>query len=286
MTPSGGREQPVVVLERVTRTFPGRSGGQGGVAAVDSVGLSVGPRESIALVGRSGAGKTTLARLIVGLEPPDAGSVRVLGRDLADLRGRHRRAVLSRIGMVSQDPYAALSPSMSVLEIVLEPLRIAGIPRPAALERAIAALADVGLDDERFWQQTSDELSGGERQRVGLARAIAPRPALLLADEPTSMLDATRQQEFLDLLRRIRAARSMALLYITHDLALAAAVCDRLAVIEAGRIVEDGPTVALLAGPAAPATQALVAAARARSAMLATASAGAGVSARLFLVSG
>ncbi len=276
MAQTAGPDRPVVVLAGVSRVFPGRNGRQAGIVAVDAVELSIGAGESIALAGRSGAGKTTLARLIVGLERPDRGSVRVLDRDLAALRGGRRRAVLSQIGMVSQDPYAALSPSMPVLEIVLEPLRIAGIPGPAARERAAAALADVGLGDTGFWQRTTDELSGGERQRVGLARAIAPQPALLLADEPTSMLDATRQREFLDLLRGVRAARSMALLFITHDLALAAAACDRLAVIDAGRIVEDGPTTVLMTRPAAEATQALVAAARARSALLTTATAGGG----------
>jgi ABC-type glutathione transport system ATPase component len=230
--------------------------------------LCVAAGESVALVGRSGSGKTTICRLAVGLERPDTGLVRVLGADLAALRGDRRTAVLTRIGVISQDPYAALSPSARVLDIVAEPLLIARVPKAEAWMRAEAALADVGLRGRAFHARTSDELSGGERQRVGLARAIAPEPALLIADEPTSMLDAPRQQELLGTLAAVRAVRRMALLFITHDLALAAEACGRIVVLDLGRVVEDGPAARVLGSPMAEVTRALVVAARARSALM------------------
>lgn len=252
---------PLLELQRVTRWF-------GATRAVDAVSLRLGTAETVALVGASGSGKTTVARLIVGLETPDAGTVRLLGVDVAAARGPRRRAILGRVGMIAQDPYAALSPSASVLDVVAEPLRIAGVGACEAGHRAARALADVGLGEPRSHAHTADELSGGERQRVGLARAIVHEPALLIADEATSMLDAPRQQEFVRLLPRVRSGRSLALLFITHDLALAAQACERVVVMDAGRIVEDGPAETVLAEPRAASTRALVDAARARQAVM------------------
>jgi peptide/nickel transport system ATP-binding protein len=148
--------------------------------------------------------------------------------------------------------------------MVAEPLRISGVVADEARACAAIALADVGLAHPDFQARIADELSGGERQRVGLARAIVSRPALLIADEPTSMLDATRQRELLELLAGVRAAHPMALLFITHDLGLAAAACERIVVLDAGRVVEAGRADVVLTAPRAPATRALVEAARAR----------------------
>ena len=177
--------------------------------------------------------------------------------------------MLTRVGLIAQDPYAALSPSARVLDIVAEPLIIARVAGPEARRRAALALDEVGLGDAGLHARIADELSGGERQRVGLARAIVPEPCLLIADEPTSMLDAPRQQGLLDLLTDVRAARHMALLFITHDLALAAAACERIVVMDAGRVVEDGPAAQVLGSPNAPQTRALVAAAQVRAAAMA-----------------
>jgi peptide/nickel transport system ATP-binding protein len=254
-------EQPLLELVGVGRRF-------GTLTAVDGADLRVDRDESVALVGRSGSGKTTLARLIVGLERPDAGSVRLLGEDVASLRGERRRSILTRVGLIGQDPYASLSPSASVLDIVAEPLLIGRVPAREARRRAEAALAEVGLADPGFRSRIADELSGGERQRVGLARAIVPEPVLLIADEPTSMLDAPRQEGLLRLLAEVRSAHRTALLFITHDLALAATACERVVVMDAGRIVEDGRPQAVLASPRAEATRALVAAARARATVM------------------
>lgn len=253
---------PILGMEGVSKRF-------GAVRAVDALDLRIGVHESVALVGRSGSGKTTVARLIVGLEHPDAGVIRLLGEDLATLRQDRRRAVLTRVGLISQDPYAALSPSARIADIVAEPLLIARVRAREARGRAAAALAEVGLGDQRYGVRTTDQLSGGERQRVGLARAIAPEPVLLIADEPTSMLDTTRQRELLELLAAVRATRPMALLFITHDLALAAETCERIAVMDAGRVVEHGRTSDVLRSPRTPASLALVGAGRIRSAAMA-----------------
>lgn len=251
---------PVLELARVTR-------GYGATRAVDAVDLRVGAAESVALVGRSGSGKTTIARLVVGLEPPDSGVVRLRGVDLVSTRRTARRSLLARVGLIAQDPYASLSPSMRIIDIVAEPLRIAGVGATEARERATRALIAVDLGDPSLHGRTADELSGGECQRVGLARAVVTEPDLVVADEPTSMLDAPRQREFLAILGAIRARRPLALLLVTHDLALAMGTCDRVVTLEAGRVVEDGPTDAVLAMPQAPATRALLGAARARQAV-------------------
>lgn len=256
--------EPLVVLADVRRTFqPGWSRARP-VDAVDGVDLQIAAGEAVALVGPSGAGKTTLARMIVGLEPPDGGHVRLFGVDLQALCGQRRREILGRIGIIFQDPYAALSPNARVLDIVLEPLLVHGFRVGAARNRAIEVLEEVGLGDERFRHRYPGELSGGERQRIALARAIALRPDLLVADEPTSMLDASRQTEFLALIRGLRAGHQMSLVYITHDLALAAAACDRIVVLDAGRVIESGPTADVVSRPRESVTRALVAAVRAR----------------------
>ncbi len=283
MTASDGREamaaaasrgwpsEPAVVMAGVRRAFPGRGPARREIAAVDGVDLVIRPGEAVGLVGPSGAGKSTLARMILGLEPPDSGRVRLFGVDLGAVSGSDRRAVLRRVGVVFQDPYAALSPSLTVLDIVLEPLLVHRSPMTSARTRAIEALEAVGLADPRFRRRLPDQLSGGERQRAGLARAIALRPELLIADEPTSMLDASRQLEFVELVRDLRSRYGLTLLFVTHDLALAAAACDRLVVLDAGRVVEDGPVTGIVAEPRAAVTKSLVAAVRARTSSLASA---------------
>jgi ABC-type glutathione transport system ATPase component len=253
---------PILELAGVSRRY-------GSVLALDHVDLRVEVHESVALVGRSGSGKTTISRLIVGLEPPDTGVVRLLGEDVTALRGERRRAVLGRVGLIGQDPYAALSPSARVLDIVSEPLRIGRTQGGEARRRAAAALAEVGLEGAVFHARTADELSGGERQRVALARAIVTDPWLLIADEATSMLDAPRQQVLLGLLTEVRSTRPTALLFITHDLALAAAACRRVVVLDAGRVAEDGPTPEVLTSARSEAARALVDAAHVRAAMMA-----------------
>ena len=217
-------------------------------AAVRDVSLSLRAGESLGLVGASGSGKSSVARLAAGLLAPDAGRVRRAGG----------------VQMVFQDALGSLNPRMTAGEIVAEPIAHLRLAAPGAETRAEAArlLAAVGLPGDAA-ERRPLAFSGGQRQRIALARALAARPALLIADEPTSALDVTTQARVLALLARLQAERGFALLFVTHDLAVARAVCHRLAVMEAGRIVEEGPAAAILDAPQSAAARRLVAAARA-----------------------
>ncbi len=244
-----------LVLDGVTRTFPsGRH--RGTVVAVDNVDLAVGPGEVVGLVGASGAGKSTVARLAAGLVTPDRGRILLGGTALPDL---DRRSRARRLHLVFQDPWTALAPHHRVGWIVGEPLAIHGIGDRD--RRVRDALEEVGLEPaERVVDRLPRTLSGGERQRVALARALVLRPDLVVADEPTQMLDASRRAGLVDLLGRLRDRHGTAFLYITHDLALAQAFCDRIAVMEDGRIVEDQPTAHFMASPDSEPARRLVAA--------------------------
>ena len=233
--------------------------------AVDGVSLSVERGRALALVGASGSGKTTTALALLSLLPPGAqvvrGAVRFEGRDLVHLDEAARSTLRgSRMAMVFQDAGGALHPMLSVGEQVGEPLRIhRGAGRREARAEAVRLLTRVGIGDaagcaDRFPHQ----LSGGMRQRALLAMAIACEPALLVADEPTGALDVTVQASILDLLDELRAERGMAVLHVTHDLALAAERSDEVAVMYAGQLVERGPVAALFSRPAHPYTAALL----------------------------
>lgn len=246
---------PALALEGMTCTFRGGRGTDP-VVAVDDVDLVVGAGEVVGLVGASGAGKSTLARLAAGLLAPDRGRVVLGGVPASDL---DRRARSRRLHLVFQDPWTALAPHHRVGRVVAEPLAIHGLGDRD--QRVRAALAEVGLDPaERFVDRFPRTLSGGERQRVALARALVVRPDLVVADEPTQMLDASRRAGLVDLLGRLRDRHGTAFLYVTHDLALAQGFCDRIAVMDAGRIVEDRPSADLLAAPTSDAARRLVAA--------------------------
>jgi len=245
-------DPPVLELEGVSKTF--RSGRRS-VAAAEAVSLRIAVGEAVGLVGRSGAGKSTLARLVCGLLSPEAGHVHVEGKDPASRRGRTQ--------LVFQDPYEALPPALRVVDVVAEPLLIAGACSPRERrERAREALDEVALDPERFAERFPHELSGGERQRVALARAIVARPALVVADEPAAMLDATLAAELVELVAALRSRYGMAWLLITHELGLAARVCDRLVVLADGKVVDEGPTARVLSAPDGPEARVLVAAAQ------------------------
>jgi peptide/nickel transport system ATP-binding protein len=239
----------------LTVTYRGRSGR---VAALTDVDLTVGPGEVVGLVGGSGAGKSTVARAIAGLVRPDRGSIRVAGAEVVGAG----RAALNRIRrslhLVFQDPYTSLPPTMRVADVIAEPLVVhrSGDRRDRVAEAATA----VGLD-RRHLGRFPHELSGGERQRVAFARALVCDPPLILADEPTQMLDASLRRDLVDLIGRLAVERGVAVLHITHDLALAQYGCARLVVMSRGRVVESGPTADVLAAPRADHTAALVTAA-------------------------
>lgn len=243
---------PLLELQDVTRRY---RRGRRAVVGVEGVSLTVGAGERVGLVGASGAGKSTLAALVVGLLEPDGGRV------LVDGHVRSGGRLDGRFHLVAQDPYASLAPHATVAWSVAEPLRVRGEPhRP---ERLAAALEEVGLTPvERYLDRHPHELSGGERQRVALARAVVGRPALVVADEPTQMVDVLARADLLALLRRLAEDHGMAWLYVTHDLAVARSFCQRLVVLDAGRVVEQGPTEEVLGAPSSPPTRSLVDAAR------------------------
>jgi len=224
--------------------------------AVDGVSLELRSGETVALVGESGSGKTTIARAILGLVRPDEGRVRLAGTDVSTTP----QPSGGRVQFVFQDPQSALDPRFAAWQTVTEPLRIAGERNaPALRERAAILLAQVGLD-ATYLDRLTHELSGGQRQRLGIARALAASPDLVIADEAVSALDATTKLQVLELFQSLQAERQLPLLFITHDFAVVSRIAHRVAVMRFGRLLELGPTAQLLAAPAHPYTRALIAA--------------------------
>jgi oligopeptide/dipeptide ABC transporter ATP-binding protein len=251
---------PVIEVRDLAVTYGGRSGlrSAGPAArAVDGVNLRVGRGEVVALVGESGCGKSTLARAILGLVPPSSGEVLFDGSPVAR-SGRALRAFRRKAQLVLQDPTGALNPRRSVYESVAEGLRVHSV-RGDEERLVAAALARCGLrPPERFFLRYPHELSGGQRQRVVIAGALVLDPAVLIADEPVSSLDASVRGEILALLLDLVRDLELSVLVITHDLGLAWNVADRVAVMYLGRIVEEGPTEEILARPRHPYTRALL----------------------------
>jgi oligopeptide/dipeptide ABC transporter ATP-binding protein len=227
------------------------------VRALDGVDLEWRQNEVLAVVGESGCGKTTLARTLLGLEQPSGGELRLDGTPF-DHGGM--REMRHKLQIVFEDPYQSLDPRMRVSDLVQEPLRMQGVPRNERVLRAAAAIEDAGLAPaERFWDRYPHELSGGQRQRVAIASALAPDPAGLVCDEPVSALDVSVRAQVLHLLLGLHRSRGLALLLITHDIGLAWALCDRVAVMHLGRIVELGTAADVLERPQHPYTRALIA---------------------------
>ena len=250
----------VIQARRVEKVYaaPGLFGGRT-TRALDHVDIDLRRGETLGLVGESGCGKSTLARAITRLMPIDSGEIMLSGHDIAPLKRWQLRPYRRRIQMVFQDPYASLDPRQRIVDVVAEGPIIHGTPPARARDEARALLALVGLDPSaagRF----PHEFSGGQRQRIGIARALALRPEILVADEPVSALDVSVQAQVLALLADIKARLSLSMLFVTHDLRVAFQVCDRIAVMRHGQVVEVAPTAEIFAAPKHAYTKALFAA--------------------------
>ena len=231
------------------------------VVAVDGVDLEVARGESLGVIGGSGAGKSTLVRLLTALERPDDGVVRFDGVEISRLSRSAVRPLRRRFQPVFQNPLSSLDPRMRVAASVAEPLDALGIGDAASRRRRVAELLDlVGLPAE-LGRRTPAALSGGERQRAAIARALAPGPELLVLDEPVSSIDATAALRVIDLLQGLRASTGLALVLVSHDVDVVRELCGRLVVMQAGRVVESGPTDRVLSEPGHAATRRMVEAA-------------------------
>ena len=250
--------QPVLSLHDVTIEYPKR-GRVPAFRAVDSANLEIYPGEVLGLVGESGSGKTTIGRAVVGLLPIHSGAMSVAGKNMVGLRGAELMALRRQIGIVFQDPGSSLNPRWPIGESIGEPLELAGVDKNGVKNRVTELLDLVELPTS-YRNRYPHELSGGQRQRVGVARALALSPKLLVADEPTSALDVSVQARVLELLQEIQREQQFATLFISHDLAVIDLLADRIAVMQLGKIVEQGSKEQILRNPQQEYTKRLIAA--------------------------
>ena len=256
----------ILEVEALKKYFPvGRPGlfarSNEHVHAVDGVDLRLQRGEVVAVVGESGCGKSTLALTLMGLEEATAGRIIFESNEITHASERVRKQFRQRIQMIFQDPYESLNPTQTIGEIVGEPLVVHGLSRDKQEReaRVVKALEDAGLKPaESYLQRFPHQLSGGQRQRVVIASALVLEPHLLIADEPVSMLDVSIRAEILNLLADLRQSRQISIILITHDLGTVGYFADRIAVMYLGRIVEIGPTQAVLTDPLHPYTKALL----------------------------
>lgn len=244
------RTDPLLSVGNLVQTFIIRNPATGvrRIQAVSGVSLHLDKGETLALVGESGCGKSTLARTILQEPPPESGSVVFRGRELTTLRNLELQRARIGIQAVFQDPHGSLDPHWRVRDLVAEPMRVNDMyPKAECYARADELLDAVGLNPLIFGSRRPREMSGGQSQRVGIARALAVNPALLICDEPVSSLDVSVQAQILNLFERLRNEMGLSYLFITHDLAVAKHVSDRIAVMYLGKIVEIGPAKAIYA---------------------------------------
>ena len=245
---------PIVTLTNVSKAYPSRNPGSEPIIAVDDVSLSIEKGDVFGIIGYSGAGKSTLVRLINALEPATAGTITVDGVDITALRERELRRVRGGIGMIFQQ--FNLFASKSVRANVAYPLKLAGWSKADIDRRVTELLSFVGLADKA--RAYPEQLSGGQKQRVGIARALATGPAILLADEATSALDPQTTHEVLDLLKRVNEEQGVTIVVITHEMDVIQTIATKVAVMEAGRVIEQGDVFDVFSAPQNPASQRFV----------------------------
>ena len=247
----------LLALQAVSKSFGARRHRR---LVVDDVSLAVAPGEILGLVGESGCGKSTLARLALRLIDPDGGRVLFEGVDVARLAAPAMRAFRRRVQMVFQDPLGSLNPRATIGALIEDPLRVNWVALGAERRRRVEQIADRVRLDPMLLDRYPHEISGGQRQRVGIARALALSPDLIVCDEPVSSLDVSIRAQIVNLLLDLRRETGVALLFISHDLALVRRVADRVAVMQNGRIVETGPSESVWRNPTAAYTRSLIAA--------------------------
>ncbi|MEU9834499.1 ATP-binding cassette domain-containing protein [Streptosporangium sp. NPDC048047] len=246
--------EPLLRVRNLVKTFEGRR-------VLDDVSFDMMPGEVLGLVGESGSGKSTTARCVARLTEPDSGRVELGGRDVLAARRGELRSLRREMQMVFQDPYSSLNPRMTVAELLEEPLTVHGLEpdRRRRRERAAALLETVSMSADHL-DRYPRSFSGGQRQRIAIARALAVEPRLLICDEPISSLDVSVQAQVLNLLRDLRLRLNLSILFIAHDLAVVYYLCDRIAVLEQGRLAEIGTRDQVYGEPEHPYTRSLLAA--------------------------
>ncbi len=257
--------EPVLDVRDLKVHFPVRKGvliprTVGAVKAVDGVSFTLNRGDILGLVGESGCGKSTLARALLRLVPITSGSVKLDGADMAGLSAGELREARTHAQMIFQDPYASLNPRMTVFNAIAEPMLAHGLADRASVTGKVGALMErVGLAP-RLMRKYPHEFSGGQRQRIAIARALALKPRLIIADEPVSALDVSIQAQILNLIAQLCSEENLTLIFITHDLSVVRHIAQDIAVMYLGRIVESGPARQVLDQPAHPYTQALLSA--------------------------
>jgi peptide/nickel transport system ATP-binding protein len=258
----GGPRQPMLIAERLTRHFTlsgGRPGKRTVVRAVDDISFDVIKGETLGIVGESGCGKSTMARLLIGLIKPDSGTLVFDGEEVGSARGVSVRTMQRSVQMVFQDSYASLNPRLTLQDTIAFGPRIGGHSRAEARRRADAALQMVGLAPDGYAMRYPHELSGGQRQRVNIARALAMNPRLLILDEAVSALDKSVEAQVLNLLQELKGRLALTFIFISHDLSVVRFISDRVMVMYLGKVVEIGPVDAIYERPRHPYTEALLA---------------------------